>query len=266
MATKTKKKAGKATRKSTRGKKSGALARRKPAGALDVRKSFSLLNINDAADRLGEDLPIYKIEYKGRRDVPGEYEKGKITMSTGGQLDSIEFVWLSMAFGRILWPDPYDPKDPKPKPLCKSQDGVRPCDGEDMRKGPCAACPEKEWGNNGKRPPCSEVYTLLCWHYDEKCPFIFAVKRTGIKALRALKTALKQKIATFGYKGLPINTCAKVRLTIEPRENYYVPRFEIMDRLPQEEALEFANVAAGLLPVFSKSDIEDVTNGDVSEE
>jgi len=265
MATKTKK-TGKTKKKTGQAKKSTALVRRKPPGALDVREAMSLLNINDAADRLGEDLPIYKIEYKGRKDAPAEYEKGKITMSTGGQVNSIEFVWLSMGFGRILWPEPYKPEDPTPKPLCKSQDGVQPWDGEDMRKGPCAKCPEKEWRNDGERPPCSEVYTLLCWHYNEKCPFIFAVKRTGIKALRALKTALKQKMATYGYKGLPINTCAKIRLTIEPKANYYVPRFEIMDRLPQEEALEFANVAAGLLPVFSKSDIEDVTNGDVSEE
>ena len=236
---------------------------------------MELLNLNEAEERLGEDICLYKIEYLASPDAPSEYKKGLITMSTGGQVKYVEFVLLAMNYNRILWPE-HDPNDPDPQPLCKSLNGYEASGGTDTMPGPCQkrakgktrklipVCPHAKW-SDGCPPACAEVYNLFCWDLNEDQPFVFAIKRTGIKKLRALKSFLKRSKETWRIGDFHTNCCVKLRLTPRSVSTYYVPSFEgddgriFAEKLPEKQAARFDQIALTLMDAFKQIDAETST-------
>lgn len=208
------------------------------------KEDISLLNINGAEDALGEFLSIYKIQYTPK---PG-YERGLITMSTGGQRESVEFVWLAMSRSRILWAE-YDPKVNISDPLCKSIDGITPHSGLTMRSGMCAECQDSRWQNN-KPPLCAEIFNMLCWDFQYKSPFVFAVKRTGIKSLKMLKTKIKRN--TENSK-IPIHLKLIIKLHVKPEGQYFIPEFSIVKKSGFEESQEYYRVAKKFIEMFQET-------------
>ena len=208
----------------------------------------SLLNIHGADSALGELIAIYKIDYNSHR--------GMIAISTGGHQTKVQFVWLAMSRSRIMWPD-YDPKETDPKPLCKSLDANLPIGGITMRPGPCNACQDAKW-IEGNPPLCAEIFNLLCWDVQQQLPFIFGVKRTGIKPLRLLKVQLKLQALQHGYHNIPDHCCAKLELKAKPEGTYFVPQFTILSRLTEAEALCYYELAQRFLAQIEPVDPEDL--------
>lgn len=209
----------------------------------------NLLGINNADAFLGDIIPILKIDQKTAN-------RGTLSLSTGGNKANVSFVWLAMSRSRILWPD-YDPKIKDPKPLCKSLDGLSPHAGVTMRGNPCQECLDAQWVN-GKPSLCAEVYNLLCWDIEDQAPFIFGVKRTGIKALRMLKAQLKHGISKFAHPGLPVHCCVKIQLLGKPESSYFVPEFTILGQNSQEEAKTYHELALRYTQSLEPIDPEDI--------
>jgi len=200
---------------------------------MDYLAQNNLLNINNADYCLGDIIPILKIDHKTNN-------RGMLSLSTGGNKPNVSFVWLAMSRSRILWPD-YDPKIKDPKPLCKSLDGVYPHAGVTMRNNTCQECLDAQWVN-GRPSLCAEVYNLLCWDIDQ-APFVFGVKRTGIKALRLLKAQIKHGASKFSHPGLPVHCCVKIQLMGKAEGSYFVPEFTILGQNSQEESKFYHELA-----------------------
>lgn len=247
--------------------KDGIVVRSGRSGALvnAAADPMAALNIGGAADDLKVSLSPYKIEYCAG-DCPKEYKKGKLTPYDGAerlpaaeQMDSVEVVWLSMSKARLLWPK-YDPKQPREEiePLCKSANGVNPDGGSAMMDvSSCEACPHSKWDNDTKTPPaCAEVYRLLCYDLKNERPFVFDIKRTGIKPLRRFINLLRRKKNEYLYSGLLVNCCVKVKISAEEEGNYYSPHLEIVERLDEEAASKFSELSVALMDQFSQMEPE----------
>lgn len=216
---------------------------------MDYLEQNSLLNINNADYFLGDILPIYKIDQKTTN-------RGMIAISTGGIKSNVNFIWLAMSRSRILWPE-YDPKIKDPKPLCKSLDGISPHAGVTIRNNPCQECLDSQW-LNGRPSLCAEVYNLLCWDIEDQAPFIFGVKRTGIKALRILKAQLKHGASKFAHPGLPAHCCVKIQLIGKAESSYFVPDFTILSQNNQEESTFYHKLAIKYTQTLEPIDPEDL--------
>ncbi len=200
---------------------------------LQQQESTNLLNINSANDALGDMISVYKIDHKENR--------GKLLSNIGLIKDKIEFIWLAMSRSRILWPI-YDPKEKELKALCKSFDGVQPNGGITVRNNLCSNCPDSQWAN-GKPPLCCEIFNMLCFDVDSQSPFVYGVKRTGIKSLRLLKAQLKHCAQNIPYPGIPPHLCFKIELKPKPENTYFIPQLTILAQCSEEEAKTYRDLA-----------------------
>ncbi|NUM33722.1 MAG: hypothetical protein HUU50_04230 [Candidatus Brocadiae bacterium] len=192
----------------------------------------NLLNINSANDTLGDLISIIKIDHKENR--------GKLLSNIGLIKDRIEFIWLALSRSKILW-KAYDSKEKQPQALCKSFDGVQPNGGITMRNALCSNCPDSQWAN-GKPPLCCEIFNMLCLDVETQSPFIYGVKRTGIKSLRLLKAQIRHS-QSIPFAGIPAHLCFKIELKPKAENTYFIPQFTILTQCSEQESKFYHDLA-----------------------
>jgi hypothetical protein len=129
---------------------------------------------------------------------------------TGEEFDRMNVVVVKTTRGRVMW----DKDDPgADKPLCRSFDFLRPDPAiENPPSDVCArhvvkgfkrvleqVCPMTIW-NDGERPPCDEVYNLLCLSMEEMIPFWLQAAGSSIRPVRNYVSAIalrRQKLYRF---------------------------------------------------------------------
>lgn len=220
---------------------------------------FALFDFNGADGALGQALPMRRIEYCASKGTES-LRKGQITdMATMEQKPSVRAVLVAMKFSRVWMPD-YDPTAESNEPLCVSLDGSRRTKGMNTRvpeEQLCAECPHAKWAPGAKHPDCSEVYTLLMLDVDDSdTPFLFNLRRTGIKPLRTFRNALKATALRVwtAASGVPANLCAEFTLAATPEKNFYLPTFTDLKAVSLERARELASRLAPIIQTFNKAE------------
>lgn len=237
-------------------------------------------SLGPASTQLAPDWPRAKIEYlrdgSTKKSHP-DWQSGLFTLSTEIQKDHLLGVLLCMRYGRIYWPIPFNPDSPPDKPWCRSQDGVhhdksiltqlppfcvsispegKPYTDPSGRYIP--ECSYATWKEDGKPPDCKEVFSLLLWETEEKCPVIFDVKSTGIKSLRQFKNSLASTGASMRHGQLPIPCCCLVKITIRDKGIYFIPVFNIVEQVSREDAIKYTQYSIDFSALFNRVDIADV--------
>ena len=228
------------------------------------------------ADQIPLEFPVIKIEYLAipeTKQLHPDWQAGKFSISIGEQLDHLEIALLALRYGRIKWPDNFDPKNPDTEPECKSDNGLVPVGGSlfplsDIRgtfageKSPLCvyiddqnqptrdqigryipACKFAQWGVKNEPPLCKEFFGLFVWEHQINIPALFTVKSTGVKHLGDLRTqfARYQQTIKFNPKH-PITAYAKIKVECLDKGRWYEPYFKITDTFTDADVQ--VNVAA----------------------
>ncbi len=194
-------------------------------------------------DGLGEitqdDLIIPRLKV-GQKQSLGDVE-GKLFIDvTGDVVDEMDIVILSISKSRVLFPEDFSRES---KPLCKSNDLIKPELNDDPVFAPMAAecdgCPYAKWTKKKtgkpKPPECSEVWNMLVLDFDTFLPAWFSLKRKALKPGRKIISMLKlrglaKKIPIWGYK-------FTVRVELSPGDSgdSYIPIFSGLTELKGED-------------------------------
>jgi hypothetical protein len=182
------------------------------------------------------------------------------------QFSTIKVIILGLVKQRVLWhPDVEDgdwpmcrsanhdigfpnlsDDQPKDKRFPWAKSGFDPKDypaGDDGQiRLPCSGCALKEWGSHpdGKRPYCSEQYTLAVY-YDPNddgnwLPAIITFQKTGLKPLKAyLSSFARGRMAAF-------QVVTEIGLTMQKRgsTDYSVPTFRKIGNTDEENWREYS--------------------------
>lgn len=203
-------------------------------------------------DDMNDIMPVYRIEYKTKKDLPADFKKGLWTLAGEEQSEKVEFVLLADRYaGNIRFPDEYDPE--VKEPLCRSSDGKAPDGGTEMEKMDCDKCGKSEmaWFEKfNEKPPCQKTQTLLAWDWTRKRPFIMTVRRKARNgAFRSLRSNLKQKVL-LGFRGIHPYHCFLVTMGTEDYGVGYLPTFDITKPLSETDARGMQKFAHELIPSF----------------
>ena len=252
----------------------------------DPFKSFG-----DAATQLTLKIPVVKIEYLASTATKQEHpdwQRGKFSINTGDQLDQLEVGLLGIRFGRVKWPNEYDPNNPDEVPECKSDNGIFPtpsistpltdvsaeirgekvpvcvhCDANGApqrnRTGRyLAACAFAKWGAKGQPPVCKESFTMLLWEHTLNLPLIFSVKGTGVKHLNQLHMDMIRATRNLPEK-LPYPPGAYIRIIITARavSQWYEPIFNIGEPFDELGASINADAKKDLIDDFESMSSDD---------
>lgn len=196
-------------------------------------------------DKLESQIPIYKIDEKGNLLVDGTPTK------------EVLFVLLGITRSRVLWPPGKWNKNVPSKPNCTSSDAIKPDGGMSPMPGPCETCEKAQW-NKRTPPECVEIFTLFCFNATRQSTFKFQIKRTGIKALKALKESLKIAEGRVEPQAQNKTICVQIKLTTEPVANYFIPVFSITNILPWCDVKHLVSVAEKMLGKREREPGEDV--------
>lgn len=233
---------------------------------LSENKPFALLNFSNAENSLKDMIPIAKIEYLANKNNPAEFKKGAFSFNLGYQKEEVRIVLLAMKYGRQLW-EKYNPNKENVVPLCSSSNGEHSTNGiHHNNESPqvCSSCKHAQWDDD-QPPACSDTYSLLCYDVDDSLPFIIQVKKTGIMALRKLKTALKVTAPKWAYPQCAPNACVSIMMRSKPVDNYYVLDFPQKDlkgnplwqRLTECQSHELTKLALDLSKTFTQMDLQE---------
>ena len=204
-------------------------------------------NEEDTHDTQPLSSPMLRWQHMGASSL--ERIGGKFYNSLEGSdkpYDSIEVVFINGRNSRAFYEQPYDAKAVKANgaqpPDCKSNDGLigEGTYGRGSAQNPsgrCEVCPMSQWsgrGKDGKPPRCSLSYDRLIYDFQTGQVGIISFSRTKIKAISDFQRALQARnggtVPMWGYK---------CRITSEPRENWFVPKIEILGIMPPADALKF---------------------------
>lgn len=218
----------------------------KKAALAKPQKAASLFNVGRADEELGRNPNHYSVNK----------DSGKI-ITPYGEVDVVPSVWLGMSMYRI-WSPPFRPgSDKQDKAFCFAPNGETPTHGTNIQSNPCSVCPMARW-NGTEKPACSKVFRLLLWDANSKQCFFFDVKRTGIKSLRAYKTYLLNISSIAAYENVDVRHCVETKLSgVKEKNSYFVPRFEMGNRLPEQSANEFSFYAAMEMGKINEGDEEE---------
>jgi len=220
---------------------------------------FALMDINDADQNLGATLPLRRIEYLASQDAKdADLERGLITDSVSmTQKEAVKCVLLAQKFSRAYLP-PFDTKaDEQEPPFCVSLDGKNRTGGESEEIGDlqvCAHCPHSQWTDRETPPACSDIYTLLLWDIEDQIPFVFNIRRTGIKPWRKGRQNLKLQAMKHRVGGFPANLCVSFELGAKPKDTYYLPTFGEFEAVPEDTIGMLAQGMESLLGSFQEVD------------
>ena len=189
-----------------------------------------------------EDLglpPRLRISSQNRPILIGEAEAAPgmiVNTLTGTMYDRLEIVLLAfLPRTRVLFPAIFATDN---KPLCASDDGKLPAENragrelEDRRAGPCAECPDGQFGaaEDGGRlaPRCKLQRTFLVYVRESEEPALLTLQSTGIPEARKLTTLAKSQ-------GLAKSIVFATRRETDPRGTWYIPVFAAGTKLNLNE-------------------------------
>ena len=206
------------------------------------------------ADALGpEDMIIPRVRI--RQPVSGfgtPQDAGKFHNNiTEVFSETLEVVIFKVAVGQGMWPETFSGDS---KPLCASDDARTPRfdDGtvSDPQPGPCADCPYSRWGENGKPPGCSRVYTYLCVDtQNDNMPFFLSAMRTSAAAAKKLNTLAKMQ-------GMTHLISVDKEFRSEDKGQWYELRFKVVRKLEPAELQEYRQMQRMFLNIDVTVDTE----------
>ncbi|RJX19003.1 MAG: hypothetical protein C4575_09515 [Desulforudis sp.] len=183
---------------------------------------------------------------------------GKLRLNlTGDEFDQLTVVFIKATKGRVL----FDRENLGSPPLCGSLDRVRPSNFfESPISDRCGQCPMAGWTkDNGRNAPpeCNESYTLLGLDVDNRIPFFFQTRSTGIRPTKLFLSAVFFQAKRRNADLVDFQVTLKTKETVGEKGKFYVPVFEkpvyLKDRPYREEAAAYAREEAGFEPEESQS-------------
>lgn len=191
--------------------------------------------------------PMLRWRHQGASSL--ERTGGKFYNSLEGNdhpYDEVEAVFINGKNSRTYYASDYDARKVKAEgaspPDCKSNDGVY---GQGMYgpgsegnpSGKCDACPMSKWSGQGRDatpPPCTLSYDRLIYDFHTHQIGVVSFSRSKVQAIRDFQRSLQARnggtVPMWGYK---------TRIYSEPKENYHVPKIEILGVLHPEEGKKF---------------------------
>lgn len=218
----------------------------------------------ELGDEIQADFPVVKIEYLAKSDSSVNFKKGLLTIGGAEQAEEIIFTPVAAKYiGNVMYPEKFDPDS---KALCFSNGSV-PIGGTNKESIDCATCgkSEMDWFRvHGEKPPCAKVTALLGYDWTRNFPFLMRLKRAAkSKAFRRFVNTLRSRVLN-AHPGMQVNWCYKCKLSVEPEKTYYMPVFEIIDKLSIDDAGIIAQVFTECSPILDKittgEELEDSAN------
>ena len=272
------------------------------AGAIARRDYFNdpFSEFGDAASQVPSKLPVVKIEYLASESTQREHldwQEGKFSINIGEQLDKLVVALIGLRYGRILWPEDFDPKNPDKEPLCRSDNGLTPSGGLECPKTDVKArvggdqipvcmhfdesgkpvrsqtgryvpaCPFAQWGAKNEAPPCKEFFTLLLWEHTLNIPLIYIVKGTGIKHISQLRMDMMRFQRELPEDiALPPAAYCQIHVTTRKVQRWYEPQFQVAGKFSDIEAEINADAMQDIRPTFESMTADDFEFNGKSEE
>ena len=262
-------------------------------GAIAPKSYFQnpFSDFGDAASQIPSKLPVCKIEYLASESTLREHPdwvEGKFSINIGEQLDSLTAGLIGMRYGRVLWPEDFDPKAPDRDPLCRSDNGLWPSGGTQCPKSDVKAtvngqivpvcvhfdetgkpvrsqsgryvpaCPLAKWGERRQAPACKDGFILLLWEHTLNIPLVFTVKATGIKHISQLKVDMIrfQRELPESITFPPAAYC-KLHITALKVQRWYEPVFTIAGKFDDLDVEINADAMMNIRPTFENMTAED---------
>ncbi len=222
---------------------------------------LALLDLNDAQAHLGQSLPFRRIEYCANSAEAAELglQKGLITDTlTMKQKQVVPAILIAQKFSRAYLP-PFEPgREMQAEPVCLSSNGRCMTGGSAMKEGEsqvlCSDCSYAQWVGEEK-PACAEVYSLLCFDVEDEMPFVFNVRRTGVKPWRKAQQVLVVYSIKFQHQGVKApNLCVQFGLSTRAKATYFLPVFDDFKAAAKETSEGLYHALGGWLSVFSRTD------------
>ena len=154
-----------------------------------------------------------------------------------GEMAVDEAILVPVAFARAR---EYRLNDADQTLSCASADAMT---GTGDPGGPCKQCPMAQWipvagQKNNAPPPCTMIYSYVCWSVTHQSVCSVEFRRSGSNAAKMINTFLGSK--GFGNCGFKLTATPQKG----PRGNYYIPSVALVK--VDEDQLETARVAYSL--------------------
>lgn len=151
-----------------------------------------------------------------------------------GEMAVDEAILVPVAFARAR---EYRLNDADQTLSCASPDALV---GTGDPGGDCKSCPLAKWGvvpgqKNGTPPPCTMIYSYVCWSVTHQAVCSVEFRRSGSNAAKMVNTFLSSK--GFGNFGFKLSSQSQKG----PRGPYYIPSIALVR--VDEEQLETARLA-----------------------
>lgn len=248
-------------------------------------------DFGDAASQIPSKLPVCKIEYLASESTQREHPdwvEGKFSINIGEQLEKLTAGLIGMRYGRVLWPEDFDPKAPERDPLCRSDNGLWPSGGTECPKSDVKAtvngqaipvcvhfdetgkpvrsqsgryvpaCPLAKWGDRHQAPICKDGFVLLLWEHTLNIPMVFTVKGTGIKHISQLKVDMirfqRELPESLHY---PPAAYCKLEISILKVQRWYEPQFTIVGTFDEVSVEMNADAMQNIRPTFENMTAEE---------
>lgn len=165
--------------------------------------------------------------------------------------DELEAVFINGKNSRAYYAGQYDAKKVKAEganpPDCKSNDGLvglglfgidNPARDKTVNPtGKCGDCKMAQWSGKGRDadpPPCALSYDRLIWDAHTGQVGIMSFAKSKIKAITEFQRAIQARNGGM----LPM-WAYKVRMYSEAKDNFFVPKIQILGVMKREDALKF---------------------------
>ena len=160
---------------------------------------------------------------------------------TGAIYDAVDFVPMVFLIStRAKWPLDFNADN---IPLCVSDDGEYPV--QDMNRvsdpmtGPCAMCPDAQFGPNGEAPRCKKQRNFLVSILPDHEPAIITLSSTGIAPAKHLTALAKMT-------GIRKAVTMATKLVSNDKGNWWLPVFVQGRKLANNEILTAIELRDGL--------------------
>lgn len=155
-------------------------------------------------------------------------------LPNGQEAEVIEGVIVDFVSANLFYDGPYDPNNPAP-PGCFAV-GPEPTtlvptsNSPNRQSETCAGCPNNQFGSAGKGKACKNTRLLAIKALDdpEDALYVLSVPPTSIKAFDGYVHTLAGKLRLP-----PVGVVT--RISLDKRETFFSPRFEVVRPLAPEE-------------------------------
>ena len=188
---------------------------------------------------------------------------------TGEEFTELRIIAIKVEPGRVYW----DRDSDSDRPICRSFDGHVPdpriedppsprCMDVTVSKGGKqlmqAACEMAMWGDDRAKPPCDQIYNMLCISADDDLPLWMTIGGTSITSFKKFVSsiALRRRALSEYETVISLEECAG------KKGKYYVLKFAT----PKIVQPDFREHVAELVNVFqnetTRRDYDTTTTAD----